>query len=266
MATKSHNFCIKTSLVSNSSSITLTIMIALSVYRTLGIMDQQSLKENIETGTYFVEARKWYNYVFLSPIRHNALMFAILISVGVMVLFVGTGIYKSFPLIQPTQIVVNMEDTLDSTSIVRNLSKPGYGTQELILGHLAEKYVLSREIYDPNTFKTNYFFIMRSTDKDLFNQYYESISNVNDPNNPGTLYKNGFRTKIKFISYIYDAKNNLIAVNFIKQTYNLNTGISKEEALQAKIGFTTSDYDFNVAKNTRFNFIVTNYAIEQSSN
>jgi type IV secretion system protein VirB8 len=241
-------------------------MIASYMYRTLGIMDQQSLRENIETGAYFVEARKWYNSVFLSPIRHNALMFAVLISVGVMLLFVGYGIYQSFPLVQPTQIVVNMEDTLKYSATVKDISQPGRSTKELILSYLAEKYVLSREVYDPTTFKSHYFFIMRSTAKDLFNQYYASISNTNDPNNPSILYKNGFRNKINFISYIYDATNNLIAVNFVKQTYNLNTGISKEDKLQATIGFTTSDYDFNVAKNTRFNFIVTNYAIAQSSN
>lgn len=225
-------------------------------------MDQKRIKENIENGRYFVEARKWYNSVFLFPIRGNAFMLGSSISIILVLFFVFYGLYNIFPLSQQVKVVVFINDTITYSPYVRNISESGKSAQEAILEYLAEKYVKSREIYDPMKFKQNYNYILRSSDKKIFDEYYNRISNKDD-NNPAVLYKNGDRDTFRTISKTYDAKNNFIVLKFAKENYNIISGKKAVQDFVANIGFYVSDYDFSESKNGRVNFIVTHYEVQE---
>ena len=225
-------------------------------------MDQQSLKKSIESGEYFIEARKWYNNMFLFPIRYNSFMLGISLSIIIVLFFTFHSLYNIFPLSETVQVVVPLNNTLDFVPMLKNISEPGKSTKQVVLEYLATKYIQARETYDPATFKANYYYILRSTDKKLFNDYYENISNAGEQS-PALLYKKGLRSKIEVISETYDANNNFIAVNFVKQNYNLLTGENSVQQFEAKIQFLVSDYNFAESENARLNFIVTGYEISE---
>jgi len=228
-------------------------------------MNQQSLKDSVETGQYFVEARTWYNNIFLFPIRHNAFLLGVSLSIVLVLIFVSYGLYNTFPLSQKVQIIVPLENTLQYSPKIKDISSPGRSNKEVVLEYLVQKYITARETYDPRTFKKNYYYVMRSTNKALFNNYYAKMSD-NGPQGPSSLYKNGLRSKIEFISQVYDGNNNFITVNFAKQNYNLITGTSSLQQFTAKVQFAVSDYDFSESENARLSFIVTDYEITELKN
>ncbi len=221
-------------------------------------------KDKIESGDYFIEARKWYNNIFLSPIKTNAFIYGSTISIVTALLFVFYSLYNVFPLSEQVRIVVSLEDTMNFVPVVKNISDPNKTVKESVLEYLTNKYVQSRETYDPKTFKRNYYFILRSTEKNLFNKYYDDISKKND-DNPAVLYKNGNRDKFFLISNTYDPDNNFITVNFLKENYNVHTGEKSSQKFQAMLKFNVSDYNFAESKNAKLSFIVTDYEVKKIS-
>jgi type IV secretion system protein VirB8 len=219
-------------------------------------------KDKIESGDYFVEARNWYNSIFLSPIKINAFVYGASISIIMVLFFISYSLYNIFPLSEEVRIVVHLESTRDFIPVLKSLKDPGKSTKQSVLEYLSTKYVKSREIYNPKTFKKNYYFILRSTEKNLFNKYYDNISKKNDQN-PSLLYKKGDRSKFFMISNTYDGDNNFITVNFSKQNYNVNTGKESWQKLQARLKFDVSDYNFAKSENARLSFIVTDYEIRE---
>jgi len=225
-------------------------------------MDQKRIKENIENGRYFIEARKWYNSVFLSPVRGNAFMLGSSISIILLLFFVFYGLYNTFPLSQQVKVVVFVNNSIEYSPFVKNISKAGMSAKESILEYLVEKYVKSREIYDPTKFKQNYHYILRSSDKKIFDEYYNKVSSKGG-DSPAVLYKNGDRDVFYNISKSYDAKNNFIVLKFAKENYNIVSGKRVTKDFVAKIGFYVSGYNFSEVKNGRLNFIVTHYEVQE---
>lgn len=225
-------------------------------------MDQRRIKESIDNGQYFIEARKWYNNVFLSPIRGNAFMLGSSISIILVLFFVFYGLYNIFPISQQVKVVVFLEDTMNYSPYIRNISSQGKTSEESILEYLAEKYVQSREVYDPTKFKQSYNYILRSSDKKIFDEYYHKVIS-GDADNPVVLYKNGDRDTFCNISKTYDAKNNFIVLKFTKENYNVVSGARSTKDFVAKIGFYVSGYNFSEFKKGRVNFIVTHYEVRQ---
>ena len=225
-------------------------------------MSNERLKETIEDGSYYKEARRWYNDVFLCPIRSNSFMLGASFSIVVVLIGVLYSIYNVFPLSEEVRVVVHMSNTMDFKAKLQNIESSKKSTKQSVLEFLAKKYVLSREKYDPKTFKSDYYFILRSTGKDNFNAYYEKISKKDDQN-LAFLYKKGWRSNIKVISTNYDGKNNFIAVKFLKENYNIITGKGFSKTFEAQLKFYVSNYNFAKSKDAKLNFIVTDYELKE---
>lgn len=219
-------------------------------------------KEKIESGEYFIEARRWYNSIFLSPIKTNAFIYGASISIVIVLFSISYSLYNIFPLSEKIRVVTFLENTIEYTPVLKNISNPGKTTKQSVLEYLATKYVKSREVYDPRTFKRDYYFILRSTEKKLFDKYYNDIAKKNDKN-LSVLYKKGNRSKFSLISNTYDGDSNFITVNFSKQNYNVNTGKESLQKFQARLKFDVSDYNFEKSENSRLSFIVTDYEVRE---
>jgi type IV secretory pathway component VirB8 len=228
-------------------------------------MSKNRIEESVEDGSYFKEALHWYNDVFLYPMRSNAFMMGAGISISIVFLFVLYSLWNVFPLSEQVRIVVRVPNTLSQRVKLENIYTSGEKTEKSIMEYLVTKYINAREIYEPNRYKSNYYFILRSTEKSIFNSYYKAMSQKG-ANHPAALYKSGERSKIDIISTSYDPDAKIVAVKYNKQNYNIYTKDRSAEAFEAKVSFYISDYDFKESKDANLSFIVTSYEVEKVQN
>lgn len=225
-------------------------------------MAKNLIEESIEDGSYFKEAIHWYNEVFLYPLRSNAFMMGAGVSISVVFLFILYSLWNVFPLSEQVRVVVKIPDTLSRQVRLESLGVSGENTKDAVVEYLVMKYIKSREIYDPTTYRSDYYFILRSTEKNIFNDYYEMISRKGEEN-PAVSYKKGFRSNVDILSTNYDPKNNVVDVKFNKQNYNIYSGERSSENFSARVQFYLSDYNFEESKDANLSFIVTDYEVEK---
>ena len=225
-------------------------------------MVKNRIEESIEDGSYFKEAIHWYNEVFLYPLRSNAFMMGAGVSISVVFLFILYSLWGVFPLSEQVRVVVKTSDTLSRQVRLESVGSAAEDTKEAVVDYLVTKYINAREIYDPTTYESDYYFILSSTEKNIFNDYYDKISKKSAWN-PAVLYKKGFRGDIRVMSTHYDSKNNVVDVKFNKQNYNIYSGERSSENFSARVQFYLSDYNFEKSKDANLNFIVTDYEVEK---
>ena len=75
------------------------------------------IAEDIESGKYFVEARHWYNRVYLQPLSETSIVFTM------MAIFVGTllvvtyNLYSVFPIVTKVETLAFLPSTLSSYQV-----------------------------------------------------------------------------------------------------------------------------------------------------
>ena len=136
---------------------------------------ERAVALQIENGQYFAEAIVWYNKVFIFPLRDACIMqiFAYLLLVAVTIMLFN--VYRVFPLVAQVKVVVTVNDTINFIPKIVTASPSG-STKEFIVSNLAEKYLKSREGYNPRRFKSDYLFVLRSSSKQIFDNYYSYIN------------------------------------------------------------------------------------------
>lgn len=243
----------------------------------------------IDDGSYFTEARIWYNEVFLRPAVMTAVMRFLAYVIITLSVIVAYNIHNNFPLVRKVNIVARLMDTAKHYPVIKKLDD-SKGIKQAVIRYLAERYIEARERYTPDYFVRNYFFIQQSSEKTVFEEYYNGLKQSTDE--ALELYKKGYNVAITPISFEYDAKKKQISVVFEKKitskkkkiadilTYEA-TMIAKGEKLTEKLikseeeevidrlklkatmTFFMSDYNFNESITKNLVFIVTSYKLEQ---
>lgn len=224
------------------------------------------MAKEIENGNYFLEARKWYNDIFLYPARDAALMLLSSLFFVVMAGIVVYNITSIFPLSRSVTVVVPMENTVDFYPTLHRVAEKGKSTRDAVAESLGAKYVKARESYNVGRYRANYLFLMNSSGKDIFDQYYNHINPSINKESPLVLYKGGGESVVNIISSEFDTKTNLINVKFSKKSYNKLGSLISSSFLEADIDFYLSDYDFKKSTSGKIEFIVTKYDVKDLKN
>ena len=215
---------------------------------------------NIDNGSYFVEARKWYNEMFLRPAIMNAVMRLFCYVILVVTVMSLLAIHHSFPLNSKVTIIARLQNTSQYYPVIRKL-KDSDGVRAAVVKYLAEKYIKSREIYSPEFFSQDYYFVQRSSQKQIFENYYNSLK---DSTNTGLeFFKKGYDVEIHPLSSAYDAKNNQIIITFEKKIISKQKKVKDKMKFKATMKFYMSKYDFSHSVTKQLDFIVTDYKIEE---
>lgn len=249
----------------------------------------KDIDAKIEDGSYFEEAKQWYNEIFLRPAVMNAVMRFIAYVILTVTVIAVYNIHNNFPLTRKVTVMARLLDTAQYYPIIKPLND-SHGIKKGVVRYLAERYILAREKYTPDFFARNYYFIQQSSQTDVFKAYYDSLENKT--NSALELYNRGYKVEINPISSEYDAKKKQISVVFEKKITSKKkkigeilaykaTMISKGEKVNEKevaawdearsynpkfkatMTFYMSNYDFNESVTKKLDFIVTSYKLEQ---
>lgn len=214
----------------------------------------------IENGTYFSEAKEWYNEIFLRPAVMNAVMRFIAYVVVVITVIAIYNIHGNFPLSHKVTIIARLANTAKYYPVIRKIDDSD-GIRKAVVRYLANKYIRAREVYSPDFFSQDYYFIQRSSQKDVFDSYYENLKNSTD--SALVFFKQGDSVEIIPLSSEYNAEKNQISIDFNKKIVSKAKNIQENLKFKATMTFYMSQYDFNKSTTKQLDFIVTSYKVEQ---
>lgn len=218
----------------------------------------KSIQEYVRSGEYFTDARKWYNLKYAAPIIERS---SILITCLVIVLVgcvVGLNISAFFPIIQQVKYTILSKDVYNYNATITRADQNNEPI-EFIANIMVKDYVKKREQYDYDKLKQQVTFVQNSSTRIVFNDFYEFIG-IDNPISPIMRYQKYINRDITILSSQY-TKHGEAIVLFESLAKN-NGKIFENMVWQATISFEIDKINLKLPSNSKFNFVVTNYALK----
>lgn len=222
-------------------------------------MEENNLQiaEDIRSGKYFVEAKNWYNRIFVRNAVTSAATYLYAYIAVTMLLFSLFSLFMIFPVSSSVKIVKFEQDTLNFETHVTKID--AYNPEPSVIKFLCKTYVENRESYTQLGFQANYRFVWQSSSDDVFRDYYSQMQTSNQ-NSPIVLTQNGGKIVVN-VTNIKIKSNNTASVEFTKNFYDKYNIITSSKRLVAELVYYIQDIDFTRSTNQRIEFMVTKYSL-----
>lgn len=216
------------------------------------------ISQDVESGKYFSEAREWYHNIYIKPASECAMMYVL--TIGAITLWCITlfNLYSVLPYKENITVVAKLNNTIDYYPKLRRLVN-NYDSN--VIKFIASRYVKAKESYLPHEFQSNYLFVYRNSSKKIFDQHRQYI----DPSNPKSpLASYGWKGKIIVdIKEVLHNDDKNLTVIFTKKGYDNYNKLLFAQNLAAKIKYKVGDIDLRSGKNSRINFTVDSYSVNE---
>lgn len=218
----------------------------------------KQIAHDVDSGKYFVEAREWYNKLFVRPANECALMYIYAICAFIICSVIFYNLYSVYPGTVRLTIVTKLADTIDYYPKLKRM----HGDYKLgVAEFIAKRYVEAKEAYSPEQFKQDYIFVYRNSSKQVFDEYNKFISTSN-PYSPLVLY--GWRGKITIdIEQVTHGKKNNLIVRFARKGHDNYNRLLFVQNLEAQINYIIGDIDFESKSTSRIYFKVQDYILRE---
>lgn len=209
--------------------------------------DSPSIASQVEDGTYFIAARKWYSELFHTPIAQRSYyIFVILLSL-INVYFAVLSFTGVFPISVRVPFVTYSNDVTQDIPRIKRISSFKSEDKNLaVMKFLVRSYVINRESYDLSLFELRYRNIWSQSSKEAFEEYKKQI----DASNPYSFYRmytNRARRSIDIQSVnIEHGKDALIAHVVFEAPVTLLSSGSRIGTSKWRADFTYQYTDFAV--------------------
>lgn len=216
-----------------------------------------SLKQLIESGEYFEEAKRWYKTSYIHPFSQRS--FLLIISVISLVVFLSilVNIYNLFPMKREVQYIINSADLTDKAVKIYKATYDDRDVQLSITNVLVNKYIIAREKYNYQDLKKQFTYVKNNSTRVIF-QRFLSFMNIDNAESLILKYQKNINRDVTIVSSSYPDQNNaIVTIHTIAKDI---TGKKYEDKLwQIKLQFDIDKVDIDVASGKKFNFTVTNY-------
>ncbi len=142
--------------------------------------DPKKIAESIRSGTYFNEARGWFNAVYIGPVSERTFFMVIAILAGFTALFGVIAVKRLLPISKHEAVLVYAGVRPDDVQMGLIPLAPHHSSiNPAIEQFFLTRYVQMREGFDARTFLTSALFIQSQSDATTYNAY----ANAYDPRN-----------------------------------------------------------------------------------
>lgn len=221
---------------------------------------QDGIREYINSGAYFLDARKWYYNKYITPVAHRSILL-IFTSIGILLLIVlAINIQSLLPITRQLKYAIAVTSGADKVARVHNASSIANDPIRSILKIMIEDYVLQRERYNYEMLERQIKYVHTTSNRVSFNRFYNYL-NIDNPNSPVLRYqKEGKRfIKIQDVKFIGD---NSAEVSFTSSALD-NKGNSFEDlSWVAFVIFDADKINLALPNGTDFRFIITDYKLK----
>ncbi len=140
----------------------------------------KQIADAIRSGSYFVEARKWFEAMYIGPISERTFFLIIALLAGLVAFFSLAAVIRFMPITNRDPVLVYATDRHDDVYMTLvPLTKKGEAANHAITEFFLTQYVLAREGYFSQTFASNARFVREQSDVESYNAYATAYSPSN---------------------------------------------------------------------------------------
>jgi len=145
----------------------------------------KQIAESIRNGSYFVEARAWYEALYIGPISERTFFLIIAVLSLLVAFFSVSAVMRLMPLTNRDPVLVHASDRPDDVYMtLLPLTERNEQINPAITQFFITQYVISREGYFSQTFAANTRFVRAQSDVNAYNIYATAY----DPLNPASPF------------------------------------------------------------------------------
>jgi type IV secretion system protein VirB8 len=220
----------------------------------------KSLREYIETGEYFADAKHWYKYKYIHPFSQRSFIF--ILSAIICFLFIGVviNINSLFPSVIQVKYSINANSADNKAAQIIRANQVENDPLASVTDILTRNYVINREKYNYDDLKKQFVFVKNNSTRIVFRQFY-NFMNIDNPSSPVLKYQKHTKRSTEIISTKYPEKTKAI-IKFNSIVKDSAGKISEDMIWQATINYEIDKINPNLPQGSRFNFTVTNYQLK----
>lgn len=216
------------------------------------------LREYIESGDYFNDARSWYKHKYIYPFSERSIIALLTMIIFVLFLVVTVNLYKLLPISQKVKYSVTIHNASNKISNIMPANvydDPKKSVSDILLRY----YVKQRETYNYDNLKKQFIYIKNNSTRIVAHKFFQSI-NIDNPTSPILTYqKSKFVTpKIISVSHISPTK---AVVKFESTVRDKNEVNIKNYVSDATIEYEIDEITHDMNDGAKFNFTVTDYKL-----
>lgn len=147
----------------------------------------KEIADAVRSGSYFLEARQWFQAVYIGPISERSFFLIIAVLASVVAFFSLAAVFRLMPLTNRDPVLVYATDRPDDVYMTLvPLTEKREPVNPAIVEFFVTQYVLAREGYFYQTFAANARFVRAQSDVNTYNAYATAYS----PSNPASPLAN----------------------------------------------------------------------------
>lgn len=215
------------------------------------------MKELIESGEYFRQARIWYNSLYVLPYTLRSLVIVIFCIVTTLITLLAFNIKMLFPLSRQIIYTINVDDKTNLAAEIIKADSYKDDTIKSIAKIFIQTYINIREGYKYQGLSQRMLYIRNTSTKALYDNYASYLSLDNKDSPVLKLQRDAIKEiEIKNISFISDDN---AKVKFNAKSIKNNGDIVADNDYEAELSFILDEVNINASHNTPFNFTVSDY-------
>jgi type IV secretory pathway component VirB8 len=134
----------------------------------------------IDDGTYFQDAYRWYERVYVSPLSERAHALLLTVLCCVVSLFMAITLLGLFPITATEVVALRMEDMDSKLPRLKALGQGNEDADTSLMRFFVQEYVRNRELYEPENIGMRAKRLHSMSDHDTYYDYRLSL----DPSSP----------------------------------------------------------------------------------
>jgi type IV secretory pathway component VirB8 len=202
--------------------------------------DNAEIAQKIADGSYFEEARKWYNILYIGPISERIFFIIITIIAIAITVFATLSVINLLPIKPRIPFVYRAKDFIGEIPNMIRLKQANDVSNPALIRYYLSTYVSMRESYDEDRFLMRWAFMRYYNDARTF-QEYDRLTNPNNPRSPIRRYGKyaDVAVTIDSVEYVQNVTPYRATVNF--STEVIGTDQKKKTNWTATLGFEYTD-------------------------
>ncbi len=162
------------------------------------------IKEEVESGAYFIAARRWYSDIFHMPIAERSYFIIIILLAFLNGFFAIASFMGVFPISPIVPFVVYSDNVWEEAPRISRIAKSkGEDKNVAVMKFMLENYVTNRESYDLKLYELRYRNIWSQSTPGVFDQY-KALMDAANPYGPYRLYTNRAKRVINITYMDFD--------------------------------------------------------------
>lgn len=220
----------------------------------------RGLRDYVNSGEYFTEARKWYNAKYLHPLSYRSMALCAATLFVLLAAVMAMNLKSLFPLVRMLQYSITVDGKGDQSAVVMKANQVANNPLHSILEIMLSDYVKTREEYDYNSLAVQMEYVKNTSTRLVFKRFYNYLS-IDNPDSPVLRYqKDAKRTvAINSIKFVDDSSAD---VTFTSEARDGTNQLFENMVWVASVNFDSDGIKLHAPNDTPFNFVVMEYKLK----